>query len=105
MAGVPVLTFHGDRWAGRMSRSLLLAAGLEDWCLPDRDAYIARAVSLAQSPTTPAELASLRASMRQHLARMPICDSAGLCRAVERIFRAVSKREIGACLTMSRRTP
>ncbi len=34
--GVPVLTFNGDRSASRQSRSLLLAAGLEDWCLPDR---------------------------------------------------------------------
>jgi predicted O-linked N-acetylglucosamine transferase (SPINDLY family) len=48
--GVPVLTFNGDRWASRQSRSLLLAAGLDDWVMPDRDAYIARAVTLARSP-------------------------------------------------------
>ena len=89
--GVPVLTFNGDRWASRQSRSLLLAAGLEDWCLPDRDAYIARAVTLAQSPTTAAELASLRATMRERLAHMPVCDSAGLCRALEDIYREVAR--------------
>lgn len=87
--GVPVLTFNGDRWASRQSRSLLLAAGLDDWCMPDRDAYIARAVTLALSPTTAARLATLRATMRERLARMPVCDSAGLCHALERIYRQV----------------
>ncbi|MFZ0964453.1 MAG: tetratricopeptide repeat protein [Terriglobia bacterium] len=89
--GVPVLTFNGDRWASRQSRSLLLAAGLDEWCMPDCDAYVARAVSLARSPDTPARLASLRATLRERLAHMPVCDSAGLCRALERIYRQVSK--------------
>jgi predicted O-linked N-acetylglucosamine transferase (SPINDLY family) len=89
--GVPVLTFHGDRWASRQSCSLLLAAGLDDWCLPDREAYVARAVTLAQSPTTATALASLRATMRERRARTPVCDSAGLCQALERIYHQVSK--------------
>ena len=88
--GVPVLTFNGDRWASRQSRSLLLAAGLDDWCMPDRDAYIARAVELARSRATGAELATLRATMRDRLTRSPVCDSAGLCRALEDIYREVS---------------
>jgi tetratricopeptide (TPR) repeat protein len=92
--GVPVLTFNGDRWASRQSRSLLLAAGLDDWVMPDRDAYIARAVTLARSPTTAVELASLRATLRERLARSPVCDSAGLCRALEGIYRQVAKRKI-----------
>jgi predicted O-linked N-acetylglucosamine transferase (SPINDLY family) len=89
--GVPVLTFNGDRWASRQGRSLLLAAGLDDWCMPDRDAYIARATWLARSPATPAKLASLRATMRERLGRSPACDSAGLCRALEDIYRKVVK--------------
>jgi len=89
--GVPVLTFNGDRWASRQSRSLLLAAGLDDWCMRDRDAYIARAAELARSPATGAELAALRATMRDRLTRSPACDSAGLCRALERIYREVTK--------------
>jgi len=92
--GVPVLTFKGDRWASRQSCSLLLAAGLGDWCMPDCTSYIARAVAMALSPTTTTELASLRSAMRERLARMPVCDSAGLCRALERIYREVAKREI-----------
>src|SRR6202030_142897 len=51
--GVPVLAFDGDRWAARTSRSLLLAAGLQDWVLPDADAYVQRAIALATDPATP----------------------------------------------------
>jgi len=62
--------------------------------MPDRDAYIAQAVTLARSPAAAVELASLRATLRERLARMPVCDSAGLCRALEGIYREVSRREI-----------
>jgi predicted O-linked N-acetylglucosamine transferase (SPINDLY family) len=89
--GVPVLTFSGNRWASRQSRSLLLAAGLDEWCMPDREAYIARAVALARSSSTAAELASLRSTLRGRLARMPVCDCAGLCRALEQIFRDIAQ--------------
>ena len=81
--GVPVLTFNGDRWAARTSRSLLLAAGLDAWCLADRDAFVAQAIALARSPTTPAELTTLRATLRDRLARPPACDGAALCRGLE----------------------
>ena len=90
--GVPVLSFNGNRWASRQSRSLLLAAGLDEWCMPDRDAYIARAVELARSPATGAELAALRTTMRARLKRSSACDSAGLCRALERIYREVTQK-------------
>ena len=89
--GVPVLTFNGDRWASRQGCSLLLAAGLDDWCMPNRDAYIDRAITLARSPTAAAELASLRSTMRGRLACMPVCDSAGLCHALERIYRDAAR--------------
>lgn len=35
--GVPVLACNGDRWAARMSRSPLLAAGLADWVAQDAE--------------------------------------------------------------------
>ncbi len=91
--GVPVLTFNGDRWASRQSRSLLLAAGLSQWCVPDVNAYIDRAVALAKSRTTPAMLAKLRAGMREKLSRSRACDSEGLCKALEEIYRKVAVRD------------
>jgi predicted O-linked N-acetylglucosamine transferase (SPINDLY family) len=90
--GVPVLTFDGDRWAGRTSRSILLAAGLDAWCLADRDAFVARAIALARSPTTPAELAVLRAAMRDRLARTPACDGVALCRGLEGLYEQIAIR-------------
>ena len=73
--GVPVLTFNGDRWASRTSRSLLLAAGLDAWCLADRDAFVARAIALARSPATPADA---RGAARRHA--RPAGPHAGLRR-------------------------
>lgn len=90
--GVPVLTFNGDRWAARTSRSLLLAAGLDEWCLADRDAFVARAIALARSPMTPAELVALRGSLRDRLARSPACDGAALCRGLERLYEEIRPR-------------
>ena len=92
-AGVPILTFNGDRWASRIGCSLLLAAGLDAWCAPDLDAYINRAVTLASNSDTLPELAALRATMRTRLAATPVCDSAGLCRALERLYRDGGRRD------------
>jgi predicted O-linked N-acetylglucosamine transferase (SPINDLY family) len=89
--GVPVLSFNGDRWASRTSRSLLLAAGLSEWCRPDRADYIAQAVVLARSPATPTMLARLRETMRARLLASPVCDTAGLCRAMEALYEQVAK--------------
>jgi protein O-GlcNAc transferase len=86
-AGVPVLSFNGDRWVGRTSRTLLLAAGLKDWCLADLNSYLDKAVALASSPDTPGELTTLRKTMRARLRASPVCDSAGLCRALERLYQ------------------
>ncbi|MGE0420627.1 MAG: tetratricopeptide repeat protein [Reyranellaceae bacterium] len=88
--GVPVLSFDGDRWASRTSKSLLVAAGLDDWCLADEAAYVERAVALASDPATPAMLGDMRAGMRARLAASPACDCARLCRALEDIYRRVA---------------
>jgi len=90
-AGVPVLTFNGDRWASRTSRSLLLAAGLESWCAPDLESYIDGAVALAGSAATFVDLAALRGTMRARLGGTAVCDSAGLCRALENLYRDGSR--------------
>jgi protein O-GlcNAc transferase len=85
--GVPVLAFNGDRWAARTSRSLLLAAGLQDWVLPDEEGYVQHATALAADPTTPARLATLRRELRDRLRAAPACDSVGMCRAMEAFYQ------------------
>ncbi len=84
--GVPVLTFNGDRWASRTSRSLLLAAGLPDWVAEDEAGLVTAAIALANRAHTPAMLASLRSGMRERLRRSAVCDTATLCRSLEALY-------------------
>lgn len=86
--GVPVLGFNGDRWVARTSRSLLLAAGLDDWVAPDAAAYVETAIRLARQADLPARLAALRQGMRARLAASAACDSQALCHAMEAIYLA-----------------
>ncbi|MFT3778166.1 MAG: tetratricopeptide repeat protein [Ottowia sp.] len=48
--GVPVLTCHGDSFAGRVGASLLTALGLPELVAPDLAAYTDRAIALATQP-------------------------------------------------------
>ncbi len=62
--GVPVVSLTGDRHASRVGLSLLTAAGHADWAVETPDAYIAKAIELANAPTT---LAQLRTTLRSDL--------------------------------------
>lgn len=81
--GVPVLAFNGDRWAGRISLSLLVAAGLGNWVEDSLEGYVERAIGLANSSGTAERLASLRSGMREQLLASRACDTAALCRELE----------------------
>ena len=48
--GVPLLTFNGDRWASRTSRSILMAAGLGEWVAPNQPAFEAMAIRMGLAP-------------------------------------------------------
>jgi predicted O-linked N-acetylglucosamine transferase (SPINDLY family) len=89
--GVPVLTYRGDRWVARTSASLLRAAGLDDWIAGDQDDLVAKASALASDPDAPARLAALRAGMRARLTGSAACDTLGLCRALEKIYRQLAE--------------
>jgi predicted O-linked N-acetylglucosamine transferase (SPINDLY family) len=87
--GVPVLAFPGDRWGSRTTSSLLRAAGLHDWVVSCRRAFVQRAVALTKSRQTSAQLAVLRATMRDRLRDSPACDVTGLCRQLENHYSAM----------------
>lgn len=93
--GVPVLTFNGDRWVSRTSRSLLRTAGLEEWDVESKEVYVKRAVELARSPETPQKLAELRIKMREKLLASPVCDTGTVCRELEEIYQRVSRLRSG----------
>lgn len=84
--GVPVLGFAGDRWAARISASLLREAGLGEFVAPNLDAFVAQAIVLAGDPETPARLDALRRSLRDRLRAAPVCDVAGFTRNMEEIY-------------------
>lgn len=81
--GVPVLTTTGDRWAGRTSRSILVAAGLGEYVAADVAGLVELAARLARDPQ---DLARRRAGQRAALAASPACDPAALCRELEAIY-------------------
>ncbi len=85
-AGVPLLAFPGDRYAGRMAASLLAAAGLDDCVLPDRAALVERAVALG---TDAAARAELRARLLATRAQRGLFDPDGFARDLERLYRAM----------------
>lgn len=84
--GVPVLTFHGDRWASRISASLLRSAGLSEFVATDRNDYVARAIALAGAAETPARLDQLRRRMRDHLRQSRVCDTLAFAREMEQAY-------------------
>lgn len=81
--GVPVLTFHGDRWAGRISASLLHAAGLDEFVGKDEADFVQRACAWCAEPAC---LANLRTTMRERLQRASVCDVQGFCREIEAAY-------------------
>ena len=83
--GVPVLTIAGDTVVSRQSHAALANVGLtEALSCPDVEAYVARAIALAQQP---AELARLRAELRSRMAASPLCRPEQFSRDLEALYR------------------
>ena len=89
--GVPTLTFNGDRWASRTSRSLLLAAGLGEFVSADQAGFEAAAMALATAADTPARLCELRAGMRERLRASAACDVETLRHSLEALYRSAAR--------------
>ncbi len=87
--GVPVVTFRGDRHAGRVGASLLHAVGLDALVAESVEGFVDRACALAAEPT---RLAALKQGLRARMAASPLCDSEALARAVETAYREMWAR-------------
>jgi protein O-GlcNAc transferase len=83
--GVPTLTLVGDRHAGRMSASMLHAAGLDDFITHSPEEFVAAAMRLATPPNLPA-LAQLRQSLRDRLVNSRLMDAAAFTRELEAAY-------------------
>jgi predicted O-linked N-acetylglucosamine transferase (SPINDLY family) len=84
--GVPVLGLIGDRFLSRAGLSVLSAAGMPEWMAETPDAFIQKAVALANDIP---HLAAIRASMRDKLRASPLLDQVRFTRNLEQIYRDV----------------
>jgi predicted O-linked N-acetylglucosamine transferase (SPINDLY family) len=87
--GVPVVTLAGERYVERLSATKLTAVGADELITRDVDEYVDKAVALAGDPDARARY---HASLREHMARSPLCDPLGLARALEDAYRAMWRR-------------
>lgn len=82
--GVPVITLSGHEHAGRVGHSLLSRVGLEAFIAESPGTYVDLAVQWASRP---AELASLRANLRNNFTRSVVCDPESLATDIEAAYR------------------
>jgi hypothetical protein len=81
--GMPVLTLRGRSFASRVCASLVSAAGLPEMVCDTADAYVARAISLANSP---AKTADLRARLVAGRDTCTLFDTPALVRSLEGLY-------------------
>jgi protein O-GlcNAc transferase len=87
--GVPVVTLAGTNMAARWSASILHALKLDEFIAHTPADYVAIAARFARNPQ---RLAEVRDTLRQRIARSPLCDGLRRTRQVERLFRAIWAR-------------
>lgn len=85
-AGVPVLSFKGTSFAGRVSESLLNAVGLRELVAEDLAGFETMAIGLARDP---APLADLRERLIAARDDAPLFDTEELTRQVEALYQSV----------------
>ena len=91
-AGVPVLTWPGPSFAGRVAESLLRAIGLPELVLPDLASYERAAIELAREP---ARLARLKDKLAANRLATPLFDTEGYARSLESAYETMWRRHAG----------
>ena len=87
--GVPVIALEGDRFAGRMGKSILSRIGLEDLVASTPEAYRDIAARLVGNPD---RLRAMRTDLRSRMAQSSLCDGATFCKDMETLFRDTWRR-------------
>ena len=82
-AGLPLVTFLGEAFDGRVAASLLKAVGLPELVTDELEAYEALALALAKDPP---RLAALRARLAANRLSSPLYDTARFCAALEAAY-------------------
>lgn len=82
--GVPTVSLVGDSHVSRVGLSLLSVVGLPELACATREAYIEKAAELAGDPQ---RLVAWRGTMRERVAKSPLCDAQGFTRRLEAVYR------------------
>jgi predicted O-linked N-acetylglucosamine transferase (SPINDLY family) len=85
-AGLPLLTYAGETFAGRVAGSLLTAIGLPELITFSLGEYERRALQLAHHPD---ELAAIHQKLAANRAITPLFDAPGYTRNLEAAFQAM----------------
>jgi predicted O-linked N-acetylglucosamine transferase (SPINDLY family) len=83
--GVPVVSLHGDSFAGRHGLSHLSNVGLQDWSVGTVADYNRLAIRRARVTD---ELVTLRAGLRERMRRSPLCDAPRFGRSLADALRS-----------------
>ena len=87
--GLPVITYRGSAFPGRVASGLLAAAGLPQLAVDSFDAYVELAVDLALDE-------GKRKALREHLVgnrdQLPLFDTPRFCRDLESAFATMWQR-------------
>ncbi|MBF0302868.1 MAG: tetratricopeptide repeat protein [Desulfamplus sp.] len=84
--GVPVITLLGNRFISRMSASILSAIGLDELIATNLDDYKKLAIQFAQDRDA---LKQLKAKLQKNIQTMPLFDTEGFTRHLERGFKQI----------------
>ena len=87
--GVPVITLAGNLFIERLSSTMLHAVGAQELIASTEEAYVAKAVALARDA---GRRQWWRQTLRKNMAASPLCDGAGLARALEAAYRDMWRR-------------
>ncbi len=88
-AGLPLVTFLGESFPGRVAASLLNAVDLPELIAPTPPAYEALALDLAASPD---KLAGLKRKLLDRRRTAPLFDAARLAADLEAAYRQMQRR-------------
>jgi predicted O-linked N-acetylglucosamine transferase (SPINDLY family) len=87
--GVPVITKQGDRMGLRMTATTLTAIGHPEWIARSDEEYVEKAVALARDVD---RRNALRRTLREEMARSPLCDARDLAKSLEDAYVAMYER-------------
>jgi predicted O-linked N-acetylglucosamine transferase (SPINDLY family) len=88
-SGLPVLTFPGATFAGRVAASAVTAAGVPELIAPSLEGYEQMALDLARTPT---RLRELRERLERNRATAPLFDMAAYVRRLETAYARMWER-------------